>query len=589
LRSTPRQKKIKKNSSTPEKLYEDNGVTVLYEDTDITINTFTAFVAEYYSASVTYPNKGQAMAILAPGIKLNYWAISGAIGLTGNYHRRLPHAQFVMNWQDSRTETTAHSINEATESEDEGEINTSAPTPTTNTQNPNILSTPKRNRIKLETHRDNTPSKTKSSTTPKKRHSKTNTSTKIDAPTLPSLLPPPASPNPKLQVTPSPVHTKNTNTPLRSRRMPFTPKKLKDDAKEPAKKTPKRDKNLEPEEDYAALALTAPPDSATSMDSSAEQATTAPGSPASTSEEAYALPMITGTLTTRAHLIFAKDLNATLKNHSEPKWILRRTLVPAILAHIVDQIHANDEFSDVHEWTTTYLNKHHKYFNKAEINWFTSHAVRWTAELSQLHESNTFYNSQLNCQATLQRVNSITLVSPTEVDSDEMKDRGKLVARSDQLEASVALLQRQVDAGHKAILFAWSPNMFIPKKAATVAENTKLATNAKNLATINAKGMVVITAKSNATAMDFVDFKAGVLKDTNNAKRLMLNMGDTIAENTSDVRECIGMAEAQGLSITSNQEQGEKNQAELTALAENMAEVRHGIERLERLVERQEE
>jgi hypothetical protein len=84
LRPTPRQKKVRKNSGTPKKLYQDNGVTVLYENTDITINTFTAFVAEYYSASMTYPNKGQAMAILAPGIKLNYWAISGAIGLTGS-------------------------------------------------------------------------------------------------------------------------------------------------------------------------------------------------------------------------------------------------------------------------------------------------------------------------------------------------------------------------------------------------------------------------------------------------------------------------------------------------------------------------
>jgi hypothetical protein len=86
----------------------------------------------------------------------------------------------------------------------------------------------------------------------------------------------------------------------------------------------------------------------------------------------------------------------------------------------------------------TYLNKHHKYFKKAEINWFTLHGVRWTSELSQLHESNTFYNSQLNCQATLQRVNSITLGSSTEVDSDEKKDQGKAAARMDQLEASHA-------------------------------------------------------------------------------------------------------------------------------------------------------
>jgi hypothetical protein len=49
------------------------------------------------------------------------------------------------------------------------------------------------------------------------------------------------------------------------------------------------------------------------------------------------------------------------------------------------------------------------------------------------------------------------------------------------------------------------------------------------------------------------------------------------------------MADAQGLSISSNQEQGDKNQAELSAQADLLAEMQHGIERLERLVERQDE
>jgi hypothetical protein len=365
--------------------------------------------------------------------------------------------------------------------------------------------------------------------------------------------------------------------------MPSTPNKFKGETKEVTKKTPKRGKiSVELEEDYPALAFTAPLDTATSMDLSAEQAITAPSSPVSNSEDTSALPEITGTLTTRAHLIFAKDLNTTLKNHSEPKWVLRRTLVPAILAHIVDQIHANDEFSDVYEWTQTYLNKHHKYFKKAEINWFTSHAVRWTSELSQLHESNTFYNSQLNCQATLQRVNSTTLVSSTEADSDEKKDHGKFAARMDQVEASQASLKRQVDGGQVAVGYSWNPNALMPKKAANVAENNKLAITAKNQGTINAKSMVVLTAKVDITLKDLVDFKAIALKDTNHNKRLIGNMGDTVAENTSDVRQCIGMADAQGLSIANNQEHGENNRAELTAHAELLAEMQHGIERLSR-------
>jgi hypothetical protein len=223
--------------------------------------------------------------------------------------------------------------------------------------------------------------------------------------------------------------------------MHSTPRKFKDETKEPTKRTPKRGKtSLEPEVDCSAHAFTEPLNSTTSMDLSAGHGTTAPGSPVSTSEDTSILPETTGTLTTRTHMIFAKDLNGTLKNHFEPKWVLRRTLVPAILVHIVDQIHANDEFSDVYEWTKTYLIKHHKYFKKAEINLFTSHAVRWTSELSQLYESNTFYYSQLNYQTTLQRVNSITLVSSTEVDSDEKKDHGKTAVRMDQLETSHASL-----------------------------------------------------------------------------------------------------------------------------------------------------
>jgi hypothetical protein len=257
-----------------------------------------------------------------------------------------------MEWQNSRTETTSHSINEETESEDKGEENTSIPTPTTNTQNPKSLSTPPQRRIKAETHLNATPLKTKTSTTPKNRHSKTTTSTKIDAPTMPSLLLPPTSPNPKLHDTPSYVHTKNTNTSLRSRRMHSTPSKFEDETKKSTKRTPKRGKNsLELEVDYSVQAFNEQLDSTTSMDLSAEHATTAPDSPVSNSEDTSTLPETTGTLTTRAHMIFAKDLNVTLKNHFEPKWILRRTLVPAILAHIVDQIHVNEEFSDVYEWT----------------------------------------------------------------------------------------------------------------------------------------------------------------------------------------------------------------------------------------------
>jgi hypothetical protein len=122
-----------------------------------------------------------------------------------------------------------------------------------------------------------------------------------------------------------------------------------------------------------------------------------------------------------------------------------------------------------------------------------------------------------------------------------------------------------------------------------VAEDTKLVITAKNQATINAKGMVVITTKVDITAKDLVDYKASSLKETNHNKRHFANMGDTVAENTSDVRECIGMADAQSLSISSNQVQGDKNQAELRAQAEILAEMQHGIERLERLVERQDE
>jgi hypothetical protein len=372
--------------------------------------------------------------------------------------------------------------------------------------------------------------------------------------------------------------------------MQFTPSKLKGETKVTTKRTPKRGKNsVENEEDYSAQDLTEQLDSTITMDLSAEHATTAPGSPVSTSEDTSTLPETTGTLNTRAHMIFAKDLNVTLKNHFEPKWTLRRTLVPAILAHIVDQIHANDEFSDVYEWTKTYLNKHHKYFNKAEINWFTSHAVRWTSELTQLHESNIFYNNQLNCQSTLQRVNSITLISPTEVVSDEKKDQGKSAARMGQLETSLASLEQQVVAGQGAIGYTWNPNSIIPKKATTVAENTKLAITAKNQGTINAKGMVVITKKVDITAKDIVDYKASSLKETNHNKRLIADMGDNIAENTNDIKECIGMADALGLSFSSNQVQGEKNQTELRAQAEMMADMQHSIERLERLVERQDE
>jgi hypothetical protein len=126
--------------------------------------------------------------------------------------------------------------------------------------------------------------------------------------------------------------------------MQFTPSKFKGETKVPTKRTPKRGKNsVENEVDNSAQDFTEQLDSTISMDLSAEHATTAPGSPVSTSEDTSTLPETTGTLTTRAHMIFAKDLNVTLKNHFEPKWTLRRTLVPAILAHIVDQIHANDE------------------------------------------------------------------------------------------------------------------------------------------------------------------------------------------------------------------------------------------------------
>jgi hypothetical protein len=106
-----------------------------------------------------------------------------------------------------------------------------------------------------------------------------------------------------------------------------------------------------------------------------------------------------------------------------------------------------------------------------------------------------------------------------------------------------------------------------------VAENTKVSITAKSQTTINGKGMVVITTKADIMAKDLVDYKASSLKETKHNKRLIANMGDTVAENTNDVRECIGMADAQGLSISSNQEQGDKNQAELRAQAEILAEM----------------
>jgi hypothetical protein len=159
----------------------------------------------------------------------------------------------------------------------------------------------------------------------------------------------------------------------------------------------------------------------------------------------------------------------------------------------------------------------------------------------------------------------------------------------DQLETSHASLERQVVAGQGAIGYTWNPNSIIPKKAATVAENTKLAITAKNQGTINAKGMVVITKKVDITAKDLEDYKASSLKETNHNKRLIANVGDNVAENTSDIKECIGMADALGLSFSSNQMQGDKNQTELRAQAEMLAEMQHSIERLERLVERQDE
>jgi hypothetical protein len=114
-------KKLAKQSKSPEKTYSDNGVSMLYDTSNLTITSFTLLASTHYSAPITFPTPGQAMARIALGVNLNYWPASGAIGLTGAQNLRAPHEAFIMNWIYANSEarqlenemnTGAHSPNQ---------------------------------------------------------------------------------------------------------------------------------------------------------------------------------------------------------------------------------------------------------------------------------------------------------------------------------------------------------------------------------------------------------------------------------------------------------------------------------------------
>jgi hypothetical protein len=150
-----------------------------------------------------------------------------------------------------------------------------------------------------------------------------------------------------------------------------------------------------------------------------------------------------GTLHMHGQILFTKSFNVTRKLSEEPKWELRKSIAPPIITHICDELIQNSSFN-AHEWTTAYLQTHHNYLRKPEIKWMAIQSTKWTNKLTELHNTNTFYHSQLST-SNLKRANSITETISIGSSTEMMRELTALKTQYRQVAAQITVLQKAAE------------------------------------------------------------------------------------------------------------------------------------------------
>jgi hypothetical protein len=137
-----------------------------------------------------------------------------------------------------------------------------------------------------------------------------------------------------------------------------------------------------------------------------------------TMETEAPLPSSEGTLFTHAQLLT-----------EETKFDLRKTIAPILLAHICDEVCAHSTF-DSPTWITSFLSTHYSHLKKSEVHWHTKQAATWTKHLTNIHESNTYYDSCLTPN-TIKRANSTTLTRSEDDTADSVAVATSMSAKVD--------------------------------------------------------------------------------------------------------------------------------------------------------------